>query len=82
MKSHWSQSFTEYMKDCATEKPGRNNFHIIPDPAFLQNFSARNKPSSKQEVILSIVTQVVELPLPINLFLTNNNTVKSQMLPY
>jgi hypothetical protein len=41
LKSHWSQELNEYMKQNATEKPDRKNFHRILNPTFIKTVCAQ-----------------------------------------
>lgn len=40
LKSYWSDSVKDYMKNNTTQKPDRSNFHQILNPAFIKAFSS------------------------------------------
>lgn len=42
LKSHWAKSLDDYMREHPTEKPNRQNFHTLLNPAFIASFCRSN----------------------------------------
>lgn len=42
LKANWSKSLNDYMREHPTEKPNRQNFHTLLNPAFISSFCRSN----------------------------------------